>query len=815
MKDRLSLFKLTWNHFGTSFLKRKEAVLADLKDNGNDTDWVNLRQIFAVLVLAFMVFMILSFLTYNPMDIGFYTTSPNDPKLNFCGSMGAYFIFCMVFAFGFSVVIMPFFLASLVVKLIKGCGLTDVLKWFLYFQIGLLSFSVMLSMYFNEMLSLFIQSYQVFSAGGLVGRIFGVEFMAKLIGRAWTFVLFLTLFLISLRGVIPFSFLNVLKKLGALIFTVTLQIRRAFGVGIKASLSFLKSRLEGLSEWRKGMTEEEFLKKRKEKTAPPKDFSEDAFIQKKTPFPEDLREVQEKPLEKKTPYPVNVPPKAEKRNESSGASDISHLRKKTGQWEFPPLSYLIEPAKTSLDLEENVQANAEKLVNTLNEFGVKAEISGIESGPVITRYEIQIASGVKVREVTSLDNDIGLAMRAKSVRIIAPIPGKSAIGIEIPNQIRKMVFFKELLTSEAFKKLKAEIPLILGKDISGRAVIADLASMPHLLIAGATGAGKSVCINTIVMSLLYTLSPSEAKIMMVDPKKVELSAYKSLPHLFVPLITNPNKVAMGLHCLIEEMERRYQIFKEAGVKNLSSYNKKDKSSLRAEFSTKETGVDPLEAFPDKLPFIIAIIDELADLMLVAKAEIESSIVRLAQLARAVGIHLILATQRPSVDVVTGLIKANVPARIAFRVAAKVDSRTVLDMGGAEMLLGRGDMLFLNPGDIDLNRIQGAYLEDNEINAVVEHWTKQGEPEYDALAMNAMNRPESTEEPEDPLFQEAVQAIRNSKQASTSFLQKQFRIGYNRASRLIDELEAKGVIGPATSGGKTREIYLDEENSQEE
>ena len=498
-----------------------------------------------------------------------------------------------------------------------------------------------------------------------------------------------------------------------------------------------------------------------------------------------------------------------RKKEPRPVSETNLLRKKTGQWIFPTLQYLNEPQSNSLDLEENIQANASKLVQTLHEFDVQSEVVGIESGPVITRYEIQIASGIKVQKVVSLDNDIGLAMRAKSVRIVAPIPGKSAIGIEIPNQIRKMVFFKELLVSQEFKNTKAEIPMVLGKDISGRPVIADLAAMPHLLIAGATGAGKSVCINTIVMSLLYTLSPSEVKIMMVDPKKVELAMYKSLPHLFVPLITNPNKVAQGLRCLIEEMERRYQIFKEAGVRNIQGYNKKDKTALREQLVSQESGIDPMEAFPDRMCYIVAVIDELADLMLVAKAEIESSIVRLAQLSRAVGIHLILATQRPSLDVVTGLIKANVPARIAFRVSAKVDSRTVLDTQGAEKLLGRGDMLFLNPGDIDLNRLQGAYLEDNEINAVVEHWNNQGEPEYDHLAMNIINHQENAGgEPEDPLFHEAVEAIRLSKQASTSFLQKKFRIGYNRASRLIDELENKGIIGPPTQGGKTREIYLE-------
>ena len=767
------------------------------------------KPIWAIFMLAFMVFQVLSFITYNPFDISFYTTSPNTPVLNYCGILGAYFTFAMVFSFGFASVILPFFSASLAWRLIRGDGWMYFLKWFLYLQISLISLSSIFTLSLDSWATPFLKTYQTFSAGGLVGKMLGAELCIAFIGKWASLFIFMILFLFSLQGIISFSY------------------RTAGGMLLKSSILLLQYTQKLLSFlWAQCLVFGIWLIK-KMKFSEHSDLLEDeeqerAPIIKTSPdsMPSPLENLsQEKEPDSPPPSPVkpqplttlikSLPLSLRKRKEEKPVSEANLLRKKTGQWVFPTLQYLNEPQSTSLDLEENIQANAAKLVQTLNEFDVQSEVVGIESGPVITRYEIQIASGIKVQKVVSLDNDIGLAMRAKSVRIIAPIPGKSAIGIEIPNQIRKMVFFKELLVSQEFKNTKAEIPMVLGKDISGRPVIADLAAMPHLLIAGATGAGKSVCINTIVMSLLYTLSPSEVKIMMVDPKKVELAMYKSLPHLFVPLITNPNKVAQGLRCLIEEMERRYQIFKEAQVRNIQGYNKKDKTALREQLTSQESGIDPMEAFPERMTYIVAVIDELADLMLVAKSEIESSIVRLAQLSRAVGIHLILATQRPSVDVVTGLIKANVPARIAFRVSAKVDSRTVLDTSGAEKLLGRGDMLFLNPGDIDLNRLQGAYLEDNEINAVVEHWNNQGEPEYDDLAMSMINHSEATGgEPEDPLFHEAVEAIRLSKQASTSFLQKKFRIGYNRASRLIDELENKGIIGPPSAGGKTREIYLE-------
>lgn len=766
-----------------------------MDDDYNEGSSFKIKEIFAFLGIIFILIQILSFISYDPYDISFYSTSPNNPILNYCGIVGVYLTFVFIFTFGFSIILSPLFLTSVIFKILKGLDIWGLLKWLLYFQLSMISLSIVLSINTFPYLDKLVSDFQITGSGGIIGSILGKEIFKMLLGFEGTNIFFGILFFISLQGLIPFSYIQLAKNIFR--FSKYLLISLKFiGIKIYKVIIQLYKKIQGI----------DIIEEVEQSIS---DNQNKIFLKEEKPVEKTEEKNPESEKDEKNSLLNKIILKPLKPKEDINLKDARLPRKKTERWEFPSLELLKEPVKTNLDLEENIEANAKKLIQTLKEFDVESEIVGVESGPVITRYEIGIAAGIKVQKVTSLDNDIGLAMRAKSVRIIAPIPGKSAIGIEIPNQFRKTVFFKELLASQIFKNTKAEIPLVLGKDISGKPVIADLASMPHLLIAGATGSGKSVCINTIIMSLLYTLSPQEAKIMMVDPKKVELATYKNLPHMFVPLITNPNKVAMGLRCLIEEMEKRYQLFKEVEVRNIAGYNKRDKSAYRKKIKDEDPNIDPMEVVPEKLPFIVVLIDELADLMMVAKAEIESSIVRLAQLSRAVGIHMILATQRPSVDVVTGLIKANVPARIAFRVSARVDSRTVLDSIGAEKLLGQGDLLFLNPGNIDLYRVQGAYLDDNEINNVVEHWCAQGEPEYDDTALNTINQPEMTEGETDPLFNEAVETIRNSKQASTSYLQKQFRIGYNRASRLMDELEARGIVGPSATGGKTREIYLED------
>lgn len=790
------------------------------------------HEILALSALFFSGFLLASFFSYDPFDLSFYANPPNHPVLNYGGHVGALASFGLFFTFGMSAWVFPLFLVSMAVRLFLGTSFKEFLWWLLYCQLGLFSLSV-LSHFYPDVLSGWASRVQMVHSGGLVGIYIGKNILLSGLGQWGMLFVGLCGVLISLQGLVAFSYRNVTSqsfkmgytglkhvlmlsgKLARLSVTVA-RITVSKGMWLlKTVTSFLVSAYSDHMSRKRALSpvvpERKSLFNRE--TVPADVPAASSTVQGQTWDQEAEDEI--------TPVPVNhtvvsdeIVIKAPPVKAANIFSRKNLLRRRADNWKFPPIELLKSPPKESLDLEENLKGNGERLIFTLKQFDIESELSRIESGPVITRYCIKIASGIKVQKVTSLDHDIALAMRAKNVRIVAPIPGTSEIGIEVPNQIRKMVSFKELLLSKECLKQPSQLPLILGQDISGKPIITDLAKMPHLLIAGATGSGKSVCINTVIMSLLYTLSPSEVKIMMVDPKKVEMAHYKGLPHLYVPLITNPHKVSLGLRCLIQEMDRRYQLYKEVGVRNIEGYNKKDKSAYRQSLAEQEPEQDPMDLVPDKMPFIVVIIDELADLMMVARQEVESSIVRLAQLSRAVGIHLILATQRPSVDVVTGLIKANVPSRIAFRVSSKVDSRTVLDMGGADKLMGHGDMLFSNPGDMDLQRIQGAYLRDDEIVAVVNFWKEQSEPEYDALTYQALEKSDSEDggngTEADPLFQEAVNVIKDSRQASASFLQRQFRIGYNRASRLIDDLEAKGIIGPASGGGKNREIYLDEE-----
>lgn len=429
------------------------------------------------------------------------------------------------------------------------------------------------------------------------------------------------------------------------------------------------------------------------------------------------------------------------------------------------------------------------LEQTLENFGVKAKVTQVVAGPTVTRYELQPAPGVKVSQITSLADDIALVLAASDVRIEAPIPGKSAIGIEVPRSEIATIYFRELVESEEFINSPSKVSLALGKNIGGKSIVGDLAKMPHMLIAGATGSGKSICINTMICSILFKAKPDEVKLMLIDPKKVEMTHYKGLPHLYAPVITDPKKAAASLKMVVNEMENRYSLFAGSGTKDFEQYNAKHPESLMSQ--------------------IVVIIDELADLMLVAKSDVEDSICRLAQLARAAGIHLIVATQRPSVDVLTGLIKANIPSRIAFAVSSHIDSRTILDMGGAEKLLGRGDMLYHPAGAPKPMRVQGSYIENNDIQKLVDYCAAQASPRFQEAAANNLAAIEKTEqrgEDEDILFVEAAHLVISTGQASTSFLQRRFRIGNPRAGRLIDILEAKGVVsGP--DGAKPRNVLM--------
>jgi len=467
-----------------------------------------------------------------------------------------------------------------------------------------------------------------------------------------------------------------------------------------------------------------------------------------------------------------------------------------GDYELPTVDLLKDPPPvSSRQLQDDLMANARILEETLNDFGVSVRCADIERGPVITRYELEPAPGVKVQKINTLADDISLAMKSPSVRIVAPIPGKSRVGIEVPNSQSNLVYLKDLLASEDFRDTDSKLTLAIGKDIAGKSVIADLDEMPHLLIAGTTGSGKTVCMNSLIMSMLFRASPQEVKFIMVDPKMVELAPFNGLPHLLCPVITDPKKVASALGWVVVEMEARYNKLSKIGARNIAAYNKKQEQ----------------ETEPDKMPYIVVIIDELADLMVVSAAQVENAITRIAQLSRAVGIHLILATQRPSVDVITGVIKANFPARISFKVASKVDSRTVLDMNGADKLLGKGDMLFMQPGEAKPIRAQGSLVGDGEIEKVVDFVSKQQEPIYAEEIMKEHDKKSSFGDFEkDELFEEAVKLILESSQASVSILQRRMRLGYTRAARLIDAMEQEGIVGPYR-GSKPREILVDKDS----
>lgn len=523
-------------------------------------------------------------------------------------------------------------------------------------------------------------------------------------------------------------------------------------------------------------------------------------------------------------------------SEKTEKKEGAHPRNK-GRYQFPPIHLLEESTHGDEINPDDHQMIAERLRSTLEEFNIKVTLGEVHIGPVITRYDLHPAPGVRVEKIASLDRNIAMALQAQSVRILAPVPGKGCVGIEIPNPNPQSVRVRDIIESKAWADAKAEIPVVLGKEVSGKPLVADLTKMPHLLIAGSTGSGKTVCINAIITSLLYHASPDDVRFIMVDPKIVEMQVFNTLPHMLIPVVTDPKRVPNALKWLISEMERRYRIFAQAGVRNIAGFNAKilksqeskdlaqsmDQQLTPEERSAITTIGVPrdelaLDEIPNrKLPYIVCIVDELADLMMVAPADIETCIARLAQLARAAGIHLILATQRPSVNVITGVIKANLPSRIAFKVASKVDSRTILDGGGADALIGKGDMLFVPPGAHHLVRAQGAFVSDDELNGIVEFLKVNGPPriaeeiqrqiESDDEDASGSSGEDDADDAADSMISDAIEVLRTTKRASTSMLQRRLRIGYNRAARIMETLEDRGIVGP-DNGSQPREILKD-------
>jgi len=628
------------------------------------------------------------------------------------------------------------------------------------------------------------------SPGGLIGNLLAERTLGCWIGKAGVSIVFVTvlvLALLQLTGMHPFTpFIFLWNHIKALIAREEKEPKEA--------------------------SEPVALEKPKKRTHRKKEKNGELF----TP-PSPVAAVAAKPA------PASAKPKPKPKPAAKKApvapkpkDDLAHVSINIAPgidesgYQLPPISMLNElPSARSLQSTENTAEKSRILQATLEQFGVDGEVTHVESGPTVTSYEITPAPGVRVNKILALERDIARAMRAQSIRIQAPIPGKAAVGIEIPNTKSSPVFLRQLAESKAFHDPDIALPLALGTDVSGKMIVGDLAKMPHMLIAGATGAGKTVCMNSLLTGLLLTRTPEQMRMILVDPKTFEFQAYENLKHLVVPIITDAKKVTLGLRWAIKEMEKRYAMFKKAKVRDISSFNNRIVEQQEDLF-----GDDPAppktDGIPAKLPYIVIVVDELAELMGVAQQEIEPCIVRLAQLSRAAGIHMILATQRPSVNVITGTIKANIPGRIAFQVAQGNDSRTILDTIGAEKLLGNGDMLYLPPGKNKPVRLQGTWTKDEEMNRVTDFVRQQGSPDFiteitQKIESNKPAMPELDED--DELLEQAMEVLRSTKRASTSSLQRRLRIGYNRAANLMDLLEEKGIIGPPTETGP-RDILVD-------
>ena len=695
-----------------------------------------------------------SFLSFHPSDQLFWNvTGKIGEAHNLFGTLGAHTAGLAFGLLGFSsfwLVVICIVKASLS---FRGRPLSSPVLTIVATLALLVSFSAILNLKLPQQVSMRGESIE---AGGLIG-LYLAGSIENLLNHFGAYVFLLTLFIISLMLVTHLS-------LGWLFSKFYLWVMG----GLKHVREIIRKRKERKKRaGRTSLARERLKSKPKVKIIDPKKETERSPEQEKFPF--------------------------------------MHV---AGAIKLPSLDLLDDPPeKTDAGIKrESLEMNARRVEKKLEDFGVKGEVREILPGPVITMYEYKPAPGVKISKVAGLADDLALALRAQSIRIVAPIPGKAAIGIEIPNNQREIVVLKEVLGSSSYRNSRFDLPIALGKDITGSAVVTDLSKMPHLLVAGATGAGKSVSINTMINSLLFKVSPDSVRFLIIDPKRIELSIYHDIPHLLHPVVTRPKEATKALNWAVGEMERRYALLSDRGVRNINSYNRKILKGKQ----TKDSESDSENNKP--LPFIILVIDELADLMMASSKDVEESITRLAQMARAAGIHLIVATQRPSVDVLTGIIKANFPTRIAFQVASKVDSRTILDQMGAEALLGEGDMLFMPPGVGRITRIHGAFVSENEVQAVTDFLRSQKKPVYDATISSEITREDETEKEEmemDEKYEEAIEVVLKTGQASISMLQRKLRVGYNRAARMIEAMETQGLVGPS-DGVRPRDVYAGRE-----
>lgn len=740
------------------------------------------QKIKAGLIFLVSVLLLLSLISYTPYDLSWYSSDPYRPPHNWIQLVGSYSSGILVFLLGWTSVLFP------LVTFIWAAGLWN--GWQGKHRVLKIGAGITLTLSLPTLLSVVVGNSvktQMMSSGGLVGFFLG-DFLANYFGFIGALLIAGTIAVLSVLVVTDF-----------LAIPFVISMAKAIGSGV----------LWVVDQWlvwvKPGRKERRMAREKAPR------IRSNAGTEKIEAAAASFKKVEE--FLEETPEAVG--PIIRQNVSTAPSSREKKEKQKKESYEMPNLSLLDNPPPTDeQELQDDLRTQSEVLEATLQDFGIEAKVEEVNQGPVITRYELQPAPGVKVQKIMALSDDIAMAMKASSVRM-ALIPGSSRLGVEVPNRAPVLVFLKEILASNEYQsqRHKKKLFLGLGKDTSGAPIVADLADMPHLLIAGTTGSGKTVCVNTLILSLLYNNTPEELKLILVDPKMVEMTHFNEVPHLICPVVTDYKKVAMVLNWVVAEMERRYRLLASASARNIMMYNEKMKS-FKQEASPKD---EPTEESPGEreqnhklLPYIVVVIDELADLMMMLANEIEGAITRLAQLSRAVGIHIVLATQRPSVDVITGVIKANFPARIAFKVASKVDSRTVLDLNGADKLLGKGDMLFLKPGYVKPIRAQGALVSDTEIERLVSFLKKEWQTEFDPELLEVQQqRGGAGDLGKDDLLEEAIRIVLETGQASASILQRRLRVGYTRAARLVDMMEQENIVGPFR-GSKAREILVSRE-----
>jgi len=732
--------------------------------------------------------MAVSLASYTPADLSINHVGVSGRVHNFFGIIGAYTAGLLIGLFGIGAFWIPVLLLIAAIRLYRLQQGS--------FSISLVFGTLLLVITTGGLFALFHSSYSIFgrafSGGGLVCGIIA-SILKEYLNLPGAFLILIVCFLIGLIMSTRISLVAVLKNL-------VLLVRISAGKIMAVLSSAGKWVSERRSDHKKLKSRGKKVRPKKKKVSGNRPHLSTEGIDINILSPENIKPKQaKKEISKPADAAQEVDPIV---SPPSGRQMVfESMRIKEGGFTLPPIDLLSEPVRIDNAVDhEYLKSQSMILEEKLHDFGVNGKVRAVLPGPVITRFEFEPAPGIKINKVVNLSDDLALALRAMSVRIIAPIPGKAAIGIELPNRTRQIVAFKDIVSSDIFKKSSAALTMILGKDIVGNPVVTDLEKMPHLLIAGATGTGKSVALNTMISSILFKSTPDSVKFIMVDPKRIELSVYDGIPHLITPVVTDMKKATNALFWAVREMERRYKLLSEKRVRNIRQYNRK------VEKETVSEGEEP----PESLPYIVIVIDELSDLMMVSSKDVEVALTRLAQMARAAGIHLIIATQRPSVDVLTGVIKANFPTRLSFQVSSKTDSRTIIDANGAETLLGKGDMLFLPPGTAKLERIHGAYISEEDVSNIIEFLKSQKGPEYNeevVVSREEDGADDSAEEMEyDQRYDEAVALVTKTGQASISMVQRHLRIGYNRAARIIEMMEKEGIVGPS-DGVKAREVLV--------